>query len=242
MDNEDPNEIIDELDIVIKQPKHELYVFQYPLRPESIGWTNFEKIEELRMKPLQKKFDLNISINSTCENFPKNDKKQGYTMSSKLIKNRTNYCLAKLEHNKLILIPITDAIQMRKSFEDVNDRFKANKSATSVGVGDGIESDNTKISTIKEDAKGQDEIKINEEVHAANIQLQKRENIKLIERRLRTFRFQDDVMRCEDFIKMKYYDISSIESKRFLHALVDLPRDMHKLSYISKGEYLKYLF
>lgn len=230
------DEIIEEIDIILKPSKLDVYFVEYPLRQKLVGLTKFEKIESVSYKPQQTKFEYNVVIDPKCQNFERYSLGNNYTMSSKLINNRTNYCIGKIENNALLLTPATNCIQMRRSFKDTESKFKAPgaKATSSTGPNGKMDEEEINPDLLKNQKV--------EEVQEINKQIKRGENLKQIEKKLRTFRFQNDLYELEEFIPLKYNNINSNESKRLLQTLLDPPIRTISAKPLQKSEYLKYLF
>ena len=50
--NNDANEVVEEMDVFLKVPKKDLYMVQYPMRPYQMGFSEFEQVQGMSVKPL----------------------------------------------------------------------------------------------------------------------------------------------------------------------------------------------
>lgn len=249
MDIEHDDEIVEEVDVILKPSRCDLYYVEYPMRPKNAGLSKFESIEGVRYKPLQSKFEYNVSIDPRCQNFERHVKGNAYTFESKLINNRTNYCIGKIHENRLLLTPITNCLQMRRSFREVEEKFKVGKKAAASTAGGkaGTTSKTTKSAQKmdeEEEAPGEIEpsqVKKSDEIKEIMNQIRNGQNLRQIERKLRTHRFQNELYDSEDFVNLKYNSTGSQESSQLLKALLDYPKVVEKKA-LPKHEYLKYLF
>lgn len=213
------NEVLEEFDVFIRVPKKDLYMLHYPLRPYETGITEYENIEGVTIKPDQKKLSVNMSVSSRCENFNPMSGSISYTLTSKIINNRTNYCVGKIDKGNLILMPVNNCFQMRKSFADY-EKLKAPKSMK------------------KEQTQGDKK----DELQEATLQFRRKENLKQIERKMRTYTFQKELLDSEAEIPLRFAKKESAESRRLVQALLDPPVEPKELKTMDKNEYLKYLF
>jgi len=218
----DDNEILEEIDVYIRIPKKELYMLHYPLRPYEAGISKYETIEGVRGKPLQNKLNIDVKVSTECENFAQAQNEVRYEFTSKHINNRTNYCVGKIEKGGLILVPVSHCLQMRKSFADLDDKFKDPKK-------------------LKKEQAEADE-KRDSEIQDTAAQLRRGENVKQIERRLRTFNFQKKLLDSEQEIPLRFSKKESHDSRKLVQSLLDPPTDAKELKPLDKNEYLKYLF
>ena len=219
----DDNEVLEEIDVFVRIPKKELYMLHYPLRPYEAGISKYETIEGVRGKPLQNKLDIDVKVSNDCENFVQAQGEVRYELTSKNIKNRTNYCVGKIEKNSLILIPVNHCLQMRKSFAELDEKFKDPKKAK------------------KEQAQADDEKK-DTEIQDTAAQLRRGENVKQIERKMRTFKFQKQLLDSEQEVPLRFSKKESHESRKLVQSLIDPPTDVKELKPLDKNEYLKFLF
>ena len=218
----DENEVVEEIDVYIRVPKKDLYMLHYPMRPSETGLSKYETIQYIQGKPLQNKLNIGVSVSSECENYARTEEGVNYEFESKVINNRTNYCVGKIDKNNLVLIPVNYNLQMRKSFLDLDEKFKDPKKAK------------------KEEVKTNE--KKDSELQDVNTQFRRRENLKQIERKLRTYNFQKELLDSEPEVQLRYAKKESLESKKFVQNLLDPPVDVEELKSMDKNEYLKYLF
>ena len=218
----DEDEVLEEIDVFIRVPKKDLYMLHYPLRPYETGLSKYETIQYIQGKPQQNKLTVGVSVNPECENYARTEAGINYEFDSKVINNRTNYCVGKIDKNNLVLIPVNYNLQMRKSFADLDDKFKDPKKPK------------------KEEPKIGD--KKDSELQDVNTQFRRRENLKQIERKLRTYNFQRELLDSEPDVPLRYAKKESLESKKFVQSLLDQPVEVQELKSMDKNEYLKYLF
>ena len=232
---EEEDQVIEELDVVLKPSKQDVYFVEYPLRQQNAGLSKFERIEYVQYKPHQVKFDYKVVIDSKCQNFERHSGDNSYTLSSKLINNRTHYCFGKIVDKQLLLTPVTNCVQLRRCFKDTEDKFKApGHKSTNPPKGDKMDEENL----TEESARA---LKL-KEIQDINQQIERGENLKQIEKRLRTFRFQNELHEVEESIKLQYNPMNSDSSKRSLNALIDPPKQYVQRKAVSRSEYLHYLF
>ncbi len=217
------NEVVEEIDVFLRVPKNDLYLVQYPLRPHQIGFSRFETIQEVKGKPLQKQFNMTVALSSECDNFnPEKGETKKYTLESKIVHNRTNYCVGKIENGQLILIPVSNCLQLRKSFHDIENKFKDPKK-------------------LKEEAK--EEAKPQEHnIQEINTQIKRKENLKQIERKIRSYPFQREVLNSEEYVPLNYFERESVESRRIVNSLLDPPTEFKVAKPRSRSEYAESLF
>jgi len=218
----DDNEVLEEIDVYVRIPKKELYMLHYPLRPYEAGISKYETIEGIRGKPLQNKLDIDVKVSNECENYAQAQNEVRYELTSKNINNRTNYCVGKIEKNSLILIPVNHCLQMRKSFADLDEKFKDPKK-------------------VKKEKAEADE-KRDSEIQDVAAQLKRGENVKQIERKMRTYNFQKKLLDSEQEIPLRFSKKESHDSRRLVQSLLDPPTEVKELKTLDKNEYLKYLF
>lgn len=224
MDLEQPNlanEVEEEIDVYLRVPNKDFYLVQYPSRSTQTAFTKYETIESVRIQPEQRNLAMTIKIDQKCENFANNQGNIKYELNSKTINNRTNYCIGKISNGSLILVPITTCVQMKKTFKEYEEKFKAPEAK--IEAGNEGHSEDISISEI-------------------NAQIRKKDNLKLLERKVRTHPFQKKVFDSEAEIPLKLFQQNTQESSRLVDSLLDPPKEFKTLKPLGRGEYLKYLF
>jgi len=217
------NEVVEEIDVFLRIPKNDLYLIQYPLRPYQTGFSRFEAIQEVKVKPLQKELSMTVGISADCDNFTtEKGTTRTYNLKSKVVHNRTNYCVGKIEKGQLILVPVSTCLQMRRDFSDIENKFKDPKKAKE---------------EMKEENKPQEH-----NIQEINMQIKKKENLKQIERKIRSYPFQRAVLDSEEQVPLSYFDRNSIESRRLVNSLLDPPLEFKTPKSRTRNDYLEYLF
>lgn len=106
-----------------------LYVLQYPLRPKDNNY-NLNQLKEVRFKPNHKKMEMEFEVNTRSEHFDA-DTGQEYTsfcLSSTSVPVKANYAVGILRGNQLHLTPLWNMLQLRPSFQHINEGYSTGKS------------------------------------------------------------------------------------------------------------------
>ena len=208
------SDVIREFDIVYKPTKIPLHIIQYPLRDIEAPFERFLALTEVKMKPIQKKFEFIYKTEKKFENATKNLKTQDdikIKYSSKFVNNRTNYWAGALDSktNKIFFFPIDSFYQMRKSFEDFQITNK-----------------------IDFPGKNKEKIPVKEE-----IKIKKRE--KPLEQKLKNYTFQKEIMDTEKTLDVDFFGKHTYQSGDFLKKMMDTSKNIKQLKPLTKEEYLK---
>uniref|UniRef100_A0A5B7AY01 DNA-directed RNA polymerase III subunit RPC5 n=1 Tax=Davidia involucrata TaxID=16924 RepID=A0A5B7AY01_DAVIN len=123
-EDSDEDQVVREIDVFFTPPdsKTQLYVLQYPLRPCWRPYELDERCEEVRVKPISKKVEVDLSVDVDSRNYDPDfnleSKMTKQTLSSSLKPTRaTGYAVGVLMGNKLHLNPIHAVVQLRPSME-----------------------------------------------------------------------------------------------------------------------------
>jgi RPC5 protein len=218
-----PEGVLAEYDVFLKIPSKDLYLIQYPSRFTDTAFSQYESIDSLQVQPDQRKLSMTVNIDRGCENYSENSGNLKYELDSKVINNRTNYCIGHISGNSMFLIPVSTCVQMKKSFRDYEEKFK-------------VPEEN------KAGKERKDDPMADFTVDDVNSQLRKKDNLKLLERKIRTHPFQKMVFDSEAPIPLKLHPQESEESSRLVQSLLDPPTEFKTLKPLSRSEYMKYLF
>jgi hypothetical protein len=217
------SEILQEIDVYLKVPSKDLYLVQYPSRTIGAAFTKYESVESIHVQPEQRKLSMAVKIDQKCENYSKKSEEElKYKLESKVINNRTNYCVGRIVDGALILVPVSTCVQMKKSFIDYEEKFKTEEDKNA----------------IKEKKEQSNEMSVQE----INSQIKRKDNLKLLERKLRSHPFQQNVFDSETPVPLRLYQQNTPESSRLVDSLLDPPKEFKTLKPLPKGEYLRYLF
>lgn len=148
VDDEEDDPVVAEVDVYLAQTLADnLYLFQYPVRPADLSYDNIPHIGA-RIKPEQKKVEVELSINTNSSNYygPRGEQiahdvdgstpssaseaKDSFFTSDKMDKqvltsslatqDVSRYTVGVLREGELHLTPIHGALQLRPSFEYLN--------------------------------------------------------------------------------------------------------------------------
>ncbi|KAA8531837.1 hypothetical protein F0562_006446 [Nyssa sinensis] len=122
--DEDVDEVVREIDVFFTPPDSntQLYVLQYPLRPCWRPYELDERCDEVRVKPISKEVEVDLSVDVDSRNYDPDfvlgAKMTNQILSSSLKPTRaTGYAVGVLMGNKLHLNPIHAVVQLRPSME-----------------------------------------------------------------------------------------------------------------------------
>ncbi|XP_066026636.1 DNA-directed RNA polymerase III subunit RPC5-like isoform X2 [Pocillopora verrucosa] len=147
-DDEDDDPVVAEVDVYLAQTlANNLYLFQYPVRPADITYDDIPHIGA-RIKPDQQKVELELSINTSSDNYyaPRGEQiahdvdgsalssasegKESFFSSDKMDKqvlsssraseDVSRYSVGILKGGELHLTPVHGVLQLRPSFEYLN--------------------------------------------------------------------------------------------------------------------------
>uniref|UniRef100_A0A7I4FJY4 DNA-directed RNA polymerase III subunit RPC5 n=1 Tax=Physcomitrium patens TaxID=3218 RepID=A0A7I4FJY4_PHYPA len=139
--------VVREIDVFLTprvDPETNLYVLQYPLRPYWRPYNLEERCLEVRIKPQQTKFEVDLDIDTTSENYDQDREQhlqiEKQTLASSKVAMTTSYAIGILRGNRLHLNPVQAVVQFRPSMKYIDEydaaKKKSNKEA---GIADGDE-------------------------------------------------------------------------------------------------------
>ncbi|CAI5946963.1 unnamed protein product, partial [Closterium sp. NIES-65] len=98
-----------------------LYLFQYPLRPAWRPYGLEERCQEIRVRPLQSRVEVDLAIDTTDSSYDHdsadNLKQTTQTLTSSQLHLATNYAVGMLQGDQLHLNPLHAVVQLRPSLD-----------------------------------------------------------------------------------------------------------------------------
>ncbi|CAI5980514.1 unnamed protein product [Closterium sp. NIES-64] len=99
----------------------QLYLFQYPLRPAWRPYGLEERCQEIRVRPLQSRVEVDLAIDTTDSSYDHdsadNLKQTTQTLTSSQLHLATNYAVGMLQGDQLHLNPLHAVVQLRPSLD-----------------------------------------------------------------------------------------------------------------------------
>ncbi|XP_070581554.1 DNA-directed RNA polymerase III subunit RPC5-like [Ptychodera flava] len=167
--------VVAEVDVYLSKGLAEkLYLLQYPVRPSSMAYDDFE-VTSARVKPKQQKFELEMSLDTRSPNYCHSkgeqialnvdgmNKASGATYNSDVMDKQvltsshtassvSRYCAGLLKDGELHLTPLQGIVQLRPSFKYLDKadvRVKQEKSADTEGESSQDEEEEAKPVMVK---------------------------------------------------------------------------------------------
>lgn len=140
----DEDEVVREIDVYFSpsvDPETQLYLFQYPLRPQWRPYELDDRCEEVRVKPTSAEVEVDLAIDVDSKNFdagadPRVQMKK-QTLAPSWKPPQTSGCtVGVLTGNKLHLNPIHAVVQLRPSMRHLDEKESKKKTGVRNGVED----------------------------------------------------------------------------------------------------------
>ncbi|XP_077979709.1 DNA-directed RNA polymerase III subunit RPC5-like [Glandiceps talaboti] len=171
----DDDPVVDEVDVYLSKGLAEnLYLLQYPVRPASMPYDDFE-VTSARIKPKQQKIEMEFSLDTKSPNYAKSKGEQialnvdgmnktGDTVYSSNLMDKqlltsshtassvSRYSVGLLKDGELHLTPLHGIVQLRPSFKYLDKadvRVKQEKAAADEGESSQDEEEEAKPVTVK---------------------------------------------------------------------------------------------
>jgi len=147
---EEDDEIVQEIDIFLSNPKNPHYLLQYPIRTIPFNENNFPV--EARIKPNAQQLELDLTLNTRASTYDrqkadelarglveessigpgrrlikKADTLDKQTLSSSLLPKNGNYMFGLIKNDGLHISPITSLLQLRPNFKYLDNIDKIEK-------------------------------------------------------------------------------------------------------------------
>jgi DNA-directed RNA polymerase-3 subunit RPC5 len=120
----DVDPVVKELDMFLAHGLADsAYLLQLPLQ-NTREPTGLEQATGCRLKPARKRMEVDISMDTECSNFDRDSKfhSDTRTLQSTLIPSHANYAVGTLRGNELHITPLHAVLQLRPSFQKVDER------------------------------------------------------------------------------------------------------------------------
>ncbi|CAI7790149.1 unnamed protein product [Closterium sp. NIES-54] len=116
--------VVREIDVFLMprvDDQTKLYLFQYPLRPAWRPYGLEERCQEIRVRPLQSRVEVDLAIDTTDSSYDHdsadNLKQTTQTLTSSQLHLATNYAVGMLQGDQLHLNPFHAVVQLRPSLD-----------------------------------------------------------------------------------------------------------------------------
>ncbi|KAL9644753.1 hypothetical protein ABK040_012407 [Willaertia magna] len=129
---EEEDEVVKRFEVYLSHKlSDKLYVLQYPLRPKENNY-NLNQLKEVRFKPNHKKMEMDFELNTRGEHYnPDNSQEHStFSLTSNPVPVKSNYAVGILRGNQLHLTPLWNILQLRPSFQHINEGYSTSKSKT----------------------------------------------------------------------------------------------------------------
>lgn len=224
MEEEDP--IVGEYDLIYKEPVETLHLLQFMTKPMANArrLEEMEHIDKVELRPTQNQLQISVSV----KGLSKND--QQYTYTSRTVNHKSYLCVGHLQGNQIVLLPVADTYQMRRTFEK-EDRNEGTASANE-------SKKSTKKGGKTPKAKDADEDEEKEPGYQPTTKL----SLKSLEWTLRSFPAQKEVLNAEPTKPLTYLSSHSRDTSQLLAALLDIPKTVKQVPFLDKYKYEDLLF
>jgi hypothetical protein len=120
---EDEDELIEEIDVCLSNVlKDEVYIFQYPLRPNDKPYGDHAELSSIMINKENSNVKMNYLIESKMKNFDiqyYEGKSFSQTLLGQKIEPNTNYCVGVYKNDILYINPVSTFIQFRNDFSHI---------------------------------------------------------------------------------------------------------------------------
>ena len=134
-EGEDADPVVRELDVFLSHSlANALYLLQFPLQNKHSANASemLHTATECRMKPHRNLLEVDLALDTECSNFDPDSRLSAptRTMKSSMVPAKANYTVGALRGNELHLTPLHAALQMRPSFQLVDELDAKDKEAS----------------------------------------------------------------------------------------------------------------
>ncbi|KAG6549694.1 hypothetical protein Mapa_008674 [Marchantia paleacea] len=227
--------VVREIEVFVSRsvdPETQFYLLQYPLRPAWRPYGLEEQCQEVRVKAVQKKLELDLAIDTDSENYDQDAadhlKITKQTLSSSKVALTTSYAIGVLQGNKLHLNPLQAVVQLRPSMKylDEGDAQKKKQAAASNGDGD-------------EEMADAEATEAAPELVALQVNVRRRETEWQEENRLHSHAYLKQLDDAEPWIPLEPHGVDSpvtdgVRSKMIASATTQIPFKLGPADYIKK--------
>ncbi|KAG2382209.1 hypothetical protein C9374_005411 [Naegleria lovaniensis] len=129
MTDQSGDEVIKRFEVYLSHKlSDKLYVLQYPMRPKENNY-NLNQLKEVRFKPNHKKMEMEFEVNTRSEHFDSDTGQEysSFSLSSTSVPVKANYAVGILRGNQLHLTPLWNMLQLRPSFQHINEGYSTGK-------------------------------------------------------------------------------------------------------------------
>jgi len=215
------DEVVAEMDVYLTQELAEqLYVFQYPLRPQ---WKPHEMASELktvRHRALQRAVQLELQLDTSSPHYDGESQRPLETsmLSSTPVPAQTNHCVGVVSGGTVHLTPLHAVVQMRPSMahldeEDTARREEREREAKAEKRGA------RQDSAISVDANDDEDKADDDEMQMLQVQFRRAESEKVLERKRTSYASLHEAREKEPWAELAYHTRDSDES-HMLRALL----------------------
>jgi hypothetical protein len=223
MEEEDP--VVHEYELIYKEPAEKLHLLQFMTKPlgNARRMEEIEHIDKVELRPTQNLLQMSVSVKGLGSS------DQHYTYTSRTVNNKSYLCVGHVQGDQVVLLPVADTYQMRRTFE------KEDKTGAAA-----VESKKSTKKAGKTPAKIKDGD--DEEDKEGGYQPTMKLSLKSLEWTLRSYPAQKEVLNAEPSRQLTYLNAYSRDTSQLLAALLDIPKTLKQVPFLDKYKYADLLF
>ena len=207
-ESEDADPVVRELDVFLSHSlASALYLLQFPLQNKDSADASemLRAVTECRMKPHRNLLEVDLALDTECSNFDPDSRLSAptRTLKSHAVPAKANYAVGAVRGNELHLTPLHAALQMRPSFQLIDDLDAKEREATG---------------QTKEDARARAAAKKAEASSGApdvyKVTIKRAETERTIERRQRSHAYLEREQKKEPWVDVQLNSIDTADAAR----------------------------